>query len=122
MPTLIACLSTGKGTWSEVNRVMQAQPWEKIFLITNTFGQENFTPQSNVELVVVDTFRETPEMVEIIKQQLQGKILDFEVGLNLASGSGKEHMAMLEAVMQLGLNFRLVTVQNGQMEVLGLKR
>ena len=122
MPTLIACLSTGKGTWSEVNRVMQAQPWEKIFLITNTFGQENFTPQPNVELVVLETFRETPEMVEIIKQQLQGKILDFEVGLNLASGSGKEHMAILEAVMQLGLNFRLVTVQNGQVEVLGLRR
>ena len=122
MPTLIACLSTGKGTWSEVNRVMHAQPWEKIFLITNAFGQENFVPQPNVELVVVETFRETPEIVQAIKKQLQRKILDFEVGLNLASGSGKEHMAILEAVMQLGLNFRLVTMQNGQVEVLGLRR
>ena len=123
MPTLLACLSTGKGTWSEVNRVMQAQPWNKVFLIANQFGMANYQPNSqHVQMIPIDTFLETPALVEEIKKQLQGKISDFEVGLNLASGSGKEHMALLEAVMQLGLNFRLVTEQNGQVEVLGLKR
>lgn len=122
MPTLIACLSTGKGTWSEVNKLMQVQPWTKVFLITNRFGEENFTTsQENVELIIVDGF-EAAEMAAQIKIQLNGKIQDFEIALNLVSGSGKEHMALLEAVMELGLNFRLVTVQNGQMEVMGMKR
>ena len=123
MPTLIACLSTGKGTWGEVSKIMQSQPWQKVFLITNSFGKENFTSMpSSAELVVVNFFQETPSLVEDIKKQLQGKISDFEVALNIASGSGKEHMAVLEAVMELGLNFRVVTLKNNQYEVLGLAK
>ncbi len=123
MPTLLACLSTGKGTWSEVNKMMQAQPWEKVFLITNNFGKENFTPPPKVELLVVDSFQDITLMVDHIKKALKDQIKDFEIALNLASGSGKEHMALLEAVLEIGLNFRIVSVNNnGQMEVLGLKR
>ena len=123
MPTLIACLSTGKGTWSEVTRIMNSPQWSKIFLITNEFGKENFKVTNNqVELVVVNSFLETSELTEQIKTQLQGKITDFEVGVNFVSGSGKEHMAVLEAVLELGLNFRLITINNGQVETLGLRR
>ncbi len=123
MPTLIACLSTGKGTWSEVLKIMNSQHWSQVFLLTNEFGKENFKGASNqVELVVLNSLLETSELVEQIKMQLQGKITDFEVGLNLVSGSGKEHMALLEAVLELGFNFRLIAVDKGQVETLGLKR
>lgn len=124
MPTLLACLSTGKGTWSEVTKLLQAQAWTAIYLITNQFGKDNFTlPPGNVQLVVLNPEADSVEMlVEQITKQLQGKITDFEVALNIVSGTGKEHMALLEAVLELGLNFRLVTVVNNRMEVLGLKR
>ncbi len=123
MPTLIACLSTGKGTWSEVSKIIQSQEWNKVFLITNQFGKENYTLGKNTELVLVDNFPDTPTTIitEQIKKQLKDKIADFEVALNLASGSGKEHMAVLEAVMQMGLNFRLIAVNRNNVEVLGLK-
>lgn len=123
MPTLIACLSTGKGTWTEVNKIIQSQEWNKVFLITNQFGKDNYTPGKNTELIFVESFPETPTIVitEQIKKQLKDNISDFEVALNFASGSGKEHMALLEAVMQMGLNFRLVTVNKNKVEVLGLK-
>lgn len=122
MPTLIACLSSGKGTWTEVTRIMQSQPWDKIFLITNQFGKDNFTsPLPNISLLVVDQFHATSSLTEYIKKQLQDKITDFDVALNLASGTGKEHMAVLEAVLELGLNFRLVTLNGSQYEVLGIK-
>jgi len=123
MPTLIACLSIGKGTWTEVSKIAQSQEWNKVFLITNQFGKDNFTPGKNTELVLVDSFPDTPTTIitEQIKKQLKDKITDFEVALNLASGSGKEHMAVLEAVMQMGLNFRLVAVNRNNVEVLGLK-
>ncbi len=124
MPTLIACLSTGKGTWTEVNRVIQSQEWNKVFLITNQFGKDNYTLGKNTELVLVDNFPDTATSIitEQIKKQLKDKIADFEVALNMASGSGKEHMALLEAVMQLGLNFRQVTLNRNNVEVLGLNR
>ncbi|MBS3165577.1 hypothetical protein J4444_00495 [Candidatus Woesearchaeota archaeon] len=123
MPTLIACLSTGKGTWSEVTKIMNSQPWDKVFLITNSFGRDNFTsPDPKVSLIVVDTFAEPVALTEQILKELKGKITDFEVGINMVSGSGKEHMALLEAVLESGLNFRLVTLNNGQVEVMGMKR
>ena len=123
MPTLIACLSTGKGTWTEVSKIAQSQEWNKVFLITNQFGKENYTPGKNTELILVDSFPDTPTTIitEQVKKQLKDKIADFEVALNLASGSGKEHMAILEAVLQMGLNFRLIAVNKGAVEVLGLK-
>ena len=123
MPTLIACLSTGKGTWAEVSKIAQSQEWNKVFLITNQFGKDNYTPGKNMELVLVDSFPDTPTTIitEQIKKQLKDRITDFEVALNLVSGSGKEHMAILEAVLQLGLNFRLIAVNRNNVEVLGLK-
>jgi len=123
MPTLIACLSTGKGTWSEVTKIMNSQPWDKVFLITNSFGRDTFTsPDPKISLIVVDTFAEPVILTEQIIKELKGKITDFEVGINFVSGSGKEHMALLEAVLELGLNFRLITLNNGQVEVMGMKR
>lgn len=121
MPALIACLSTGKGTWTEVITIMNSQQWSKIFLIANAFAQQNFIPPPGVELVPLNTMNESSVLVEEIKRHLQGRVTDFEVGLNLASGSGKEHMALLEAVLELGMNFRLVTANSGKAEVLGLR-
>jgi len=122
MPTLIACLSTGKGTWLEVSKVLKSQEWTKVFLITNQFGKENFNlPSDKIELVVIDPFKETDDLVEDIKKGLKDKFNDFEVALNLVSGSGKEHTALLEAVLELGCNFRLVTLKKEQYHILGLK-
>ena len=122
MPTLIACLSSGKGTWTEVNKIINSQPWSKVFLIVDHFGKDNYkVSQSNIELIVVNFFNDIPLITEQIVSSLQGKISDFEVALNFVSGSGKEHMALMEAMLELGLNFRLITVNNNQVETLGLK-
>lgn len=128
MPTLLACLSTGKGTWTEVNQLLNAQQWTKVFLITNDFGKQNYTVrQENVELVLLPEQKvfevmDVPSLVQHLKEKFNGKITDFEVALSLISGTGKEHMALLEAVMELGLNFRLVTAKNNQMHALGLEK
>jgi len=120
MPTLIACLTTGKGTWTEISQIIKAQPWDKVFLITNQFGKDKFQPDPNTQLILINSFQETSDLAQQIKSQLKDKIKDFEIALNLVSGTGKEHMALLEAVLELGLNFRLVTLKNNQLEVLGL--
>lgn len=122
MPTLLACLSTGKGTWSEVSQLLAAQPWNKVFLITNEFGKQNFTSSCpNVELIVVNADQQdVPALVHELKRQLKDKITDFEVAVNFVSGSGKEHMALLEAILEMGLNFRLVTMKDRQLQVLGM--
>ncbi len=117
MTTLVACLSTGKGTWSNVTKLITSEKFERCFLLTNDFGKEHFKPLENVNLIVVDSRKPIKELVDFIKKSLDGKIPDTEVALNLASGSGKEHMALVSALLNLGLGIRLVDFEEDFLEV-----
>lgn len=111
MTDLIACLGAGKGTWNEVAKLIASESWTNIFLITNDFGKENFAqkfPAVKAAFVVVDDFAPPMQLVESIKKALEGKIADTEVAVNMASGSGSVHMALITALLHLGLGIRFV--------------
>jgi len=110
MTSLIACLGTGKGTLQHVSRLIKEHEWDKIFLVTNKSGKENFSNEKNAEFILIDPNRFLSELTEDIKKQLENKIADTEVALNFISGTGKEHMAVLSAVLKLGLGIRLVAL------------
>jgi len=111
MTSLITVLSSGKGTWGHVAQVIAKQNWDKIFLITNEFGKENFkVKEKPVEYIVIDSNKFLSQLVKDIQTQIKGKIADTEVALNFISGTGKEHMAVLSALLKLGLGIRLVTL------------
>lgn len=110
MTSLIACASSGKGTWGHVAKLISDHEWEKIYLITDDFGVHNFKPEKHVEFIIIDPAKYLPELIECIKKQLEGKIKDFEVALNIISGSGKEHMAILSALLKLGIGVRLIAL------------
>jgi hypothetical protein len=116
MPTLIACLSTGKGTWGHVSRLISENEWDKIFLITNEFGKENFTSPKETELILINTGQGIKELALEVQEKLKDKVKDAEVALNLVSGTGKEHTAILSAVLKLGLGLRLVALTKQGME------
>ena len=118
MSTLIACLSSGKGTWGYVSGVIKNENWDKIFLVSNDFGKENYKPEKNVEYIIVNPLQDMKEMRDLIHEKLNGKVNDVEVALNIVSGSGKEHMAMIAAVLKLGLGIRFVTLGKAGIEEL----
>ena len=120
MTSLIACLSTGKGTWAQLSEIINTVEWEKIFLITNEFGKEKFSTKSNTELLVVDLNQSSDILSDQIVAKLHDKDIGTEVAINLTSGSGNEHMALLSAVMKLGLGIRFVFSKNGKAEELKL--
>ena len=112
MTELIACLSTGKGTWAQITDLIGSEEWEKIFLITNDFGKENFSAKEYVELMVVDQNMEVDELRDKIIEELKEKVTGTEVAINFISGTGKEHMALFAAIMKLGIGLRIVTSNN----------
>ncbi|MGV8162609.1 MAG: hypothetical protein ACP5N2_04730 [Candidatus Nanoarchaeia archaeon] len=118
MTCLIACLTTGKGTWSTVNDLMNSEAWEKTFLITNDFGKEKFTSKKPFEFIMINPDSSLQEIKNNITLQLKGKIKDLEVAVNLSSGSGKEHMALLSAILSLGYGLRIVDINCGKIEIL----
>lgn len=118
MTDLIACLSSGKGTWVHISKLIEEGEWKNIFLITDEFGKEKFNPKKQVEFILINQNRFLSELIEDIKAQLKEKIQSTEVAVNLISGTGKEHMAIISALLQLGLGIRLVALtQNGIKEI-----
>jgi len=118
MTDLVACLLTGKGTWTYVMQLMQKEPWEKVFLVTNAFGRDNFHPPRQAELILIEENQTLPDMTAEIVKQLKEKMSSTDLAVNLISGTGKEHMAVLGAAFKAGLSVRLVALdETGVIEV-----
>jgi len=108
MTELIAMLTTGKGTWIEVSRLISSHQFSKVLLLTNQFGQEKYKPNDSTELIVLDFTKPMEILVADIINSVKEKISGEELAVNFASGNGKEHMAFISAIMKLGVGFRLV--------------
>ena len=65
-------------------------------------------PELVREFVVVDFSKPLLELVKDMKEGLAEKIVGTEVALNIISGTGKEHMALLSALLKSGLGIRIV--------------
>jgi hypothetical protein len=108
---LVAVISSGKGTWGHVARLITDASWDSIFLITNEFGKENFSCPKPFALIQIDENRGIEEIKKDIKAQLEGKLKPFnEVAVNVVSGTGKEHMALLSALLELGIGVKFIAV------------
>lgn len=107
MTDLIAYISSGKGTIAHVQRVIEGQEWEKIYLITNEEFKNQITGE-NIETILIDNRKMLPEMIEDIRKALKDKVKMMETAVNIISGDGKEHMALLSALLKLGVGIRFV--------------
>ncbi len=107
MTDLIVCLTDEKAT-AHVSSLIKSREWGSIFLIMNP--GRNFDCGKKAEMIHVDFSKPVFEVIERIKKSLDGKLSDFEVAFNMVSGSGKEHMAVLAALLKLGVGIRLVAV------------
>ncbi len=117
MADLIAFLSTGKGTWGHVSGLINNEEWEKIYLLTNDFGKEKFSANEKTEMIVVDANKSVEELRDEITEKLKDKV-SGEIGVNFISGSGKEHMALISALIKVGVGLRfVVSSQDGVKEI-----
>lgn len=114
MTDLVAMVSTGKGTWAEVSKLINAEPWTNIFLVTNLFGAQNFSANRKVSFIIIDIDSGITEIKKKIAEGLKGKI-GLDVALNMHSGSGKEHLALISAVLNIGAGIRFVAMKENQM-------
>ena len=107
---LIAYLSTGKGTWGHVSRMVQDGDFEKVYLITNEYGKENYTADAKTELISVNSSQGLKELRDEIRTILKEKVKGMEVAVNFVSGTGKEHMAFMSALLKLGVGIRFMAL------------
>lgn len=115
MSLLIACLGTGKGTWNNINEIINHHEWEEIYLITNEFGKQNYKPKKQTKFVIINPQEPTQILRDKIIHELKEltkKIGFQEVAININSGTGKEHTAIISALIKLGVGIRFIDTQN----------
>ena len=106
---LVALLSSGKGTWAQVSGLMKYGEWDKIILLGDDFAKD-FKHEKPFEFIKVDFNLKIKELKEEIQQKLKGKIDSTEVALSIASGDGKEHMALISALINLPVGIRFAAL------------
>ncbi len=110
MTDLVACLSTEKKTLNHLMHVIEDVEWNNIFLITDEAAKNEFQSKKKVESIVINLSKTISETSADIKKALEGKITDLEVALNIICGEGRQHMAIISALLQLGLGIRLMAL------------
>lgn len=118
MGILIACLTTGKGTWKTVTDIINSTDWKKIYLITNEFGKENYKHTKEINHVIINL----SDNVEIMRDKIITGLKDIQkeigfndVAINFSSGTGKEHSAMLSAIIKLGCGIRIIDIKDNKL-------
>ena len=107
MTDLVVMLTSGKGTWAEASRLVKQENWSHVYFVCTDFGKEKFTCDKPSSFIVIDSFSSPEDIKRSIVSQMKGK-LGLDVGVNMTSGTGYEHMALLSALLELGVGVRLV--------------
>lgn len=107
---LVALLSSGKGSWAQVSGLIKHGEWDKIIILGDDFARK-FTHDKKFEFIKIDLTKRIKDLRDELSEKLKGKINGTEVALSIASGDGKEHMALISALLNLpaGIRFAALT-------------
>lgn len=106
---LIALLSSGKGTWSQVSGLMSHGEWDKIILLGDDFAKD-FKHSKDFEFIKINLNQRLKDLRDDFAKKLKGKIKGTETALTIASGSGKEHMALISSLINLPVGIRFAAL------------
>ena len=104
---LVAFVGNDKENWGQITALINRMERDDIIIVQNK-DVEGFPMTSKCKLISIDTSKPLAELkhllIEKIKPILSG---DFEVALSLASGNGKEHMALIAALLNVPVGVKI---------------
>jgi len=106
---LIALLSGEKETWGQISGLIKHGEWDKVIII----GDENaksFRAEKPTEFIQVDLNLRLQDLRNDFSKKLKGKIEGMEVALSIATGNGKEHMALISSLINLPVGIRFAAL------------
>ncbi len=107
MVELVACIGEDKGIL-HVKRLIEEEDWTNIILISS--GKMRIDSAKKIHYVDLPEKKTIPQLTEFLRFKIKSLIKGTEVGINIYSGSGKEHMATFSALLKLGVGIRLVAL------------
>ena len=105
---MVAYLGDDKENWGQLVGLMNRIEAEKVVLVHDK-KVGGFPGNEKVKMVSVDGGGSLLDLKKEIMDKVKGHLSgDFEVALSLASGGGKEHMALISALLSIPVGIRLV--------------
>ncbi len=114
---LVAFLGDDRENWGQVNGLINRGEWDKIILVKSK-SSEDYEPPKEADIVEVDTSKPLLELKEDIINKLRKKFEGFDAHVSIASGTGKEHMALISALLSIPVGIRLVVFTKNGIEVI----
>lgn len=107
---LVALLSSDNGSWGQISGLIKYGDWDKIIILGDESGK-SFTSEKEFEFVRISLGKKLKDLRDEFMNKLKGKIEGTEVALSIASGDGKEHMALISALINtpVGIRFAALT-------------
>jgi hypothetical protein len=107
---LVALLSTGKGSWGQVAGLMQKGEWEKVIIVGAPFSKDFSVKDIPFEFVEYNPEKPLIALKKDLEKKLKDKFEGMEVALSIASGNGKEHMALQSALLSVPVGVRFTAL------------
>jgi len=107
---LVALLSTGKGSWGQVAGLMQKGEWEKIIIVGAPFAKDFTVPGLAFDFVEFEPEKPLIQLKKDLEKKLKDKSEGMEVALSIASGNGKEQMALQSALLSIPVGVRFTAL------------
>ncbi len=103
---LISFLGNDKENLGQIAALINKGEWDSIFLLKykETLNIQTTKPYKTIELSNSDLLSLKSSIQEKLKPLLSS---EFEVALSLASGTGKEHMALISALLSIPVGIKL---------------
>lgn len=110
---LVAFLGEDKETWGQITGLINHGSWEKVILIKHP-SASSFPIPVNGEEIYIDPAKSLIDTKTELMTKLKPKLGGFEVAVSIASGKGKEHMALIASLLSIPVGIRLVVfTKNG---------
>src|SRR3989344_6814842 len=114
---LVAFLGNDKETWGQVTGLINRGEWEKIILVKSKTA-DDYESSKDAEIIQVDTSKPLIELKEDLISKLKTKLSGFDAHVSIASGTGKEHMALISALLTIPVGIRLVVFTKNGVETI----
>jgi len=104
----VAFVGKDKENWGQIQALINRLDCEQIFLVKDK-DVEDSLKNNKTEIVNINSSAPLMELKQEIMQKLKGKLRgELEVSVSIASGNGKEHMALISALLSIPVGIRFV--------------
>lgn len=114
----VAFIGKDKENWGQITALIKRLECEKIILVKDKDAEE-FPANGQCKIIEFDISKDLVQLKEELKEKLKKELAgDFEVVLSIASGSGKAHMALIAALLNIPVGIRIVAFTKSGIEYL----